>query len=208
MQEECARPSSSSGGHFVPQWPHIRGTDVRPVPGGGHGRDRLDLTTSRTVVPVAVEGGADDLGTAAWAGLLRTHAALVPVLSRLVEREAGMPLSWYDVLLELYSASEDGLRLQQLGERVVLSRSRVSRIVDDLVAADLVAREPAADDRRSTYAVLTPAGRAAFRRAAPIYLDAIDTHFTAHLSKSQLRAIATGLHRVADRHDRGEDSAL
>lgn len=69
--------------------------------------------------------------------------------------------------------------MTELGERVVLSRTRVSRIVDELVAAGLVCRQDNPDDRRSSFALLTDAGLARYRQAAPHYLRAIEQHFAA-----------------------------
>lgn len=135
---------------------------------------------------------------AAWAALLRVHAALVRTFEQEVEGATGLPLSWYDVLLELNQASGRRLRMQELGERVVLSRSRVSRVVEDMVAAELVAKEPDPTDARATLATLTATGRRALRRAAPVYLAGISRDFTAHLAPKQLDAIRTGLERVLD----------
>src|SRR5205823_10240868 len=109
-------------------------------------------------------------GVRAWAALLRVHAALVPALDRDLEAAAGLPLAWYDVLLELNSATPGRrLPMSDLGARVVLSRTRVSRVVDELVRAALVERQPHDLDRRSTYAAITAAGRRRLRTAAPIY---------------------------------------
>src|SRR5688572_6162929 len=113
-----------------------------------------------------------------WEAVLRLHAALLPRLDQEVARDGGMPLSWYDVLLEL----RDGggrLTMGQLSERVVLSRTRVSRIVDELVGAGLVAREPNPDDGRSAFATLTSEGRRGFLAAARAYLPAIEREFAA-----------------------------
>jgi DNA-binding MarR family transcriptional regulator len=137
-----------------------------------------------------------DDGVAAWAALLRTHAAVVRQLERDLDRTHGMPLTWYDVLLELNSAAERRLRMQELGERAVLSRSRISRIVDELARAGLVVREPDPVDRRGSWAVITDAGRARLRGAAPSYLDGIARHFADHLTAAERAAISTGLERV------------
>jgi DNA-binding MarR family transcriptional regulator len=134
--------------------------------------------------------------TAAWAAVLRVHAALVPRLDRELRQAAGMPLAWYDVLLELHAAPERHLRMSDLGERVVLSRTRVSRVVDELVDAGLVLREANPRDGRSALATLTEAGARRLRAAAPTYLDGIDRHFTQHLTRAEQKAIARGLNRV------------
>src|SRR4051794_1718336 len=138
-----------------------------------------------------------ELATSAWAALLRTHAALVPQLDRTVQRKVGLPLSWYDVLLELAAAPERRLRMTELGERVVLSRTRVSRIVDELVDAGLVCREENPADKRSAYATLTTTGLARYREAAPHYLAAIEEQFASALTDAQLRCVSSALSRVA-----------
>jgi DNA-binding MarR family transcriptional regulator len=144
----------------------------------------------------------DDAGVAAWAALLRTHAAVLRELERDMERAQGMPMTWYDVLLELNSAPERRLRMQELGERAVVSRSRVSRIVDELVQAGLVVREQDPVDRRGSWAVLTPAGRERLRAAAPGYLDGIAKHFADHLTAEERDTIAAALQRVLAAHAR------
>lgn len=132
----------------------------------------------------------------AWEALLRLHAALLPRLDRAVARDGGMALGWYDVLLEL---SDGGGRLTmgQLAERVVLSRTRVSRLVDELTTAGLVAREPNPDDGRSAFAVLTAEGRRRFLVAARAYLPAIDREF-ASVDAARLAEIADGLEDVLE----------
>lgn len=134
--------------------------------------------------------------SAAWAALLRVHAALVPRFDRELREAAGMPLAWYDVLLELHAAPEGRLRMSDLGERVVLSRTRVSRVVDELVDAGLVRREANPHDGRSAFATLTKTGGRRLRAAAPTYLDSVDRHFTQHLTEVEQKAITRGLNRV------------
>ena len=109
-------------------------------------------------------------------------------------------LSWYDVLLELRAAPEMRLRMQELAERVVLSRTRVSRLVAELEVGGLVRRERDPEDGRAWFAVITETGRRARREAAPIYLAAIERHFTSHLTVEQERSIERGLTAVADAH--------
>ena len=134
----------------------------------------------------------DDDRVPAWAAVLRVHAAVVPRLERELAA-VGMPLSWYDVLLELASAPDRRLRMTELGARATLSRERVSRVVDELERAGLVRRERNPDDGRSLLAVLTDDGRARFRAAAPVYLDAVARHFGAHLDDEQARQVAAAL---------------
>ena len=134
--------------------------------------------------------------TAAWSALLRVHAALVPVLDAELQATHRLPITWYDVLLELNAAPGRRMTMGELGAAAVVSRSRVSRVVDDLVAAGLVARAANPDDRRSAYAVITDAGRRRLRAAAPTYLAAIERHFTARMTAGEARTVATALHKV------------
>ncbi len=85
----------------------------------------------------------------------------MPLLDGQLQRETGLPLAWYDVLLELGAAPDGRLRMGELGDRVVLSRTRVSRLVDEMARAGLVCREANPDDRRSAYAVVTRRGASA-----------------------------------------------
>jgi DNA-binding MarR family transcriptional regulator len=85
--------------------------------------------------------------------------------------------------------------------RTVVSRTRVSRIVNELEHAGHVERLADPDDGRATLASLTESGRTALKQAAPVYLRGIEQHFTRHLSMSDQRAIARALQRVIDAHD-------
>jgi DNA-binding MarR family transcriptional regulator len=136
-----------------------------------------------------------------WGSVLQLYAALTPEFDRRLRAAADLPLTWYDVLLELSSADGHRLTMGQLGERVVLSRSRVSRLVDDLAGVGLVCRESHPEDARSSYAVLTDAGLQRFRDAAPIYVSAIEEHFSA-LSAGDLKAVQKALGSVLERTPR------
>lgn len=138
----------------------------------------------------------EQLGLRVWSLFLRTHAAVVRRLERDVEDQTRLPLAWYDVLLELNAAPERRLRMQELGNRVVLSRTRVSRIVEELTRVGLACREPDPADRRGSFAVVTDAGRVALRSAAPVYLRGISEQFTAHATDDELRVLHDAFARV------------
>lgn len=139
----------------------------------------------------------------AWSALLRVHARLVPAIDSELQEATQLPLGWYDVLLELDAAPERRLRMLDLGQAVVLSRTRVSRVVDDLEAAGYVRRVPNPDDRRSAFAELTTRGRAVFRKAAPVYLDSIRCHFGDRLSAPDAAELRRLLERLLT-----EDSSI
>ena len=134
----------------------------------------------------------------AWGSLLQVHAALVPVLDRDLRDHTQLPLTWYDVLLELSAAENRRLTMSELAGRVVLSRTRVSRVVDDLARDGLVQREANPLDARSAYAALTAEGLSRFRQAAPVYLAGIERQFAQALSNTDLEVVARVLGRVRE----------
>jgi DNA-binding MarR family transcriptional regulator len=134
----------------------------------------------------------------AWALLLTAHAVLV---ERIEERlgAAGLPpFGWYDVLWGLERAEGHRLRMHELADKTVITRSNLTRLVDRLEAAGLVTRERAAEDRRGAFAVLTAEGRAMRRKMWPVYADAIRELFEAHVSEGEAATLAGALRRVLD----------
>lgn len=131
-----------------------------------------------------------------WGALLKVHAALVPRLDRELQSAHGLPLTWYDVLLELNSAPDRRLTMGQLGAVAAVSRTRVSRVVDELTRAGLVTRESNPDDGRSAFATLTPEGTAALRKAAPTYVAAVQRDFADHLTAREAEVVAGALRKV------------
>jgi DNA-binding MarR family transcriptional regulator len=138
---------------------------------------------------------------AAWAALLRTHAAVVPALERALQ-PTGLPITWYDVLLVTNAAPERRLRMTELGRQAVVSRERVSRVVTELEKAGLIERQANPDDRRSSYAAITAEGRRRLRRAAPVYLAAIEDHFLTHLGDDEIRVLTRALGKVLRAEER------
>jgi len=158
-------------------------------------------TAEDTVAETVGDGRADDAVVEAWRGLLVAHSRLVPAVEADLRAAGQVPLSWYDVLLELNAAPDRRLRMSELGQRAVLSRTRVSRVVDELAAAGLAERQPDEADGRSSFAVLTAQGKSALRRAWPVYREAIHRHLAARLSVEQCRELAALLGQVIARAD-------
>ncbi len=131
----------------------------------------------------------------AWAAIMRIHARVVPLLDREMQRSTGLSLAWYDVLLELASAG-GRLTMSELGDRVVLSRTRVSRIVDELEQAGMATREPNPDDARSSYAALTAEGKRRFRESGRVYRKGIQRELAERADEAALRALARTLESI------------
>jgi DNA-binding MarR family transcriptional regulator len=133
---------------------------------------------------------------AAWRALLEAHAAITDLLERELEQERALPLSKFEVLLKLAEAPDGRMRMLELAQSVLLSKSGLSRLVDRMEEAELVRRERCPSDRRGAYAVLTDEGRRVLRRAAPVHLRGIQEHFASHLDDDEVRVVAEVLGRV------------
>jgi DNA-binding MarR family transcriptional regulator len=133
----------------------------------------------------------------AWTAFLNAQAALLRQLeAELVDKE-DMTLAEFDVLIQLGLAPDRRLRMTELSDRVRLSHSGVTRLVDRMTQAGLVKRTRCDSDRRGTFATLTAAGRARLRRAQPVHLRGIREHFGKRLSAAQLSAVADALEPLA-----------
>lgn len=139
--------------------------------------------------------GKDDTSSS-WPLLLTGHA----VLTNLIERrlaDAGLPaLAWYDVLWALERAPRHRLRMHELADYVVLTRSNLTRLVDRLEAAGLLRREPDPGDKRGAFAVLEAVGLAMRKKMWGTYSVAIHELFDAHLSAQEQKALAGALRKV------------
>lgn len=143
---------------------------------------------------------SEELQVAAWRSLLLAQNAALRAIEAQLSAAGQIPLTWYDVLLELNAAPGRRLRMQELAARVLLSRTRVSRLVDELVRAGLVCREPDPADGRGAFAVLTGTGRSRLRAAAPAYLQGIREHFARHLADDELLTLRAALDKVTAAH--------
>lgn len=126
----------------------------------------------------------------AWRGMLRVHSGLVNRLDAELEREHGLPLSSYEVLLKLAEAPEHSLRMGQLADHLFLSRSGLTRLIDRLVKAGLVERTRCGSDRRGSYAKLTAEGLERFEEARPTHLNGVREHFLSKLGSDDLDELA------------------
>lgn len=142
---------------------------------------------------------------AAWRAVLLAQNRAVRAIERELDTAGQVSLTWYDVLLELNAAPGRQLRMQDLGLKAVLSRTRVSRIVTELERAGYVERLADPTDGRATLARITTAGRSAFKRVAPVYLAGVERHFARHLTADEQQHIVNSLQRVIDIHDAETD---
>jgi DNA-binding MarR family transcriptional regulator len=129
----------------------------------------------------------DEEELAAWRGMLRAHAQLVKTLDAELAREHDMPLSSYEVLLYLNDSATGRMRMSELADSVLLSRSGLTRLVDRLERDGLLKRERCDSDARGFFAEITPEGRRAFAAARKTHLDGVRRVFLSRFSREELR---------------------
>jgi DNA-binding MarR family transcriptional regulator len=127
----------------------------------------------------------------AWRTFLRAHATVVRRLEAELVTEHDLPLASYDVLVQLSEAADRRLRMTELADRVLLSRSGLTRLADRLERDGLLERHPCPDDARGTLAVLTGAGLQRLRDAWPTHRRGVAEHFTGRLTAPEVDQLAT-----------------
>src|SRR5918992_4340211 len=137
---------------------------------------------------------AEELG--AWRGLLRVHSALVKALDAELLAGHDLPLTSYEVLINLQAAPGRRRRMAELADSVLLSRSGTTRLVDRLERDGLLERDTCSSDGRGTFAVLTEKGEALLARARRTHLDGVRERFLRHFAPDELRLLAAYWERV------------
>src|ERR1700674_367861 len=132
----------------------------------------------------------------AWASLLSANSRLLERIEASLAAAGLPPLAWYDVLWELEKAPDGRLRMHEIADHTVLSRSNLTRLADRLENAGLIEREICAEDRRGAYCVITRVGRQRRGRMWPVYQRGIEKLFSAHVSAAEARSMTTALKRV------------
>ena len=138
----------------------------------------------------------DDPRLRAWVAFLQAHAVLTRRLDAELQAERGLSLADYDALVQLAISDDRRLRMSELADRVVLSRSGVTRLVDRLAADGLVARRACPTDARGSWAELTAAGLDRLRAAAPVHLRGIDAHFLSPIAEADRDGLVRALEAV------------
>ena len=134
-------------------------------------------------------------GLAAWRSLLRAHATLIRRLDTDLQQETGLALADFDVLAQLAEA-HGALRMTELADRALISRSGMSRRVARLVAEGLLRRDRAGTDGRGVVVALTQAGITRLAETAPVHARGISTLFVAQLDDQELALLERALNKV------------
>jgi DNA-binding MarR family transcriptional regulator len=143
-------------------------------------------------IPVTRSAAAQKLSPTelrAWRGMLRVHSRLVKALDAQLEHDHALPLTSYEVLLRLGDAEGQRMRMCDLADSILLSRSGLTRLVDRLEREGLLVRVACDDDARGSYAKLTPDGRAKLDASRATHLDGVRSLFIDHISDEELETL-------------------
>ncbi|MCD9025259.1 MarR family winged helix-turn-helix transcriptional regulator [Cohnella silvisoli] len=134
-------------------------------------------------------GRVTELELSAWRLFIKTHATIIESIEQDLADQKRVPLTTYDVLIALFEAPDRKLRFGELNQKVVLSKSGLTRLVDRLEREGLIQREKSQEDRRGAYAVLTHEGELQLRKAWPVYARGIKQYFAEPLSDDEMRSL-------------------
>ena len=138
----------------------------------------------------------------------RAFTRLAKMLTRQLDRDLhplGLSLHDYEILVELSDAPGHQLRMTELADRTAQSRSRLSHQFSRMEDKELVRREECTGDKRGTFAVITPRGRAIIERIAPSHVDSVRRHFIDQMCPGHLTVLTDAYEPVLDRLRRVRD---
>ena len=134
--------------------------------------------------PCGVLAQIDDERLQLMGLFMRSHRRVTEQLGQELEQAVGIPLVWFDVLIHVGGSPEGRMTMSRLSANVALTTGGITRLVDRMTEAGLVARENCPSDRRSVHVVLTPAGHETLGRAIAEHIKGIDRHLIEPLSES------------------------
>jgi DNA-binding MarR family transcriptional regulator len=172
------------------QTPQIESNALVPRPEG-----LPDSSAARPFAQLDPTTELDELEHRAWRSFLIAHARVARRLEADLLATSDLPLAEFDVLFQLDLAEGRRLRMNELADRVVLSRAGMTRLVDRLVADGLVARLKCASDARGAYAVMTERGRERLMAARPGHFAAVRRFFVAAFTRPELEQLASLMER-------------
>lgn len=134
----------------------------------------------------------------AWRGVLFTQARVVQRLEADMLEQHGLPITWFDLLSRLSDAPHQRMRMRELEEASIFTRSGITALADRLESAGLVRRERSAEDRRGVYLAITKAGSDKFAEVWPDHKRSIQNHFGQFLDTEDAQALSTATNKILE----------
>jgi len=132
-----------------------------------------------------------------WRAWLAASTLLADQLDRDLQADAGLSLADYEILVRLSESPDRRIRMSELADLTLSSRSRLSHQIDRMANAGLVSREVCTEDRRGSFAVLTDAGWNTLVRSAPSHVDSVREHLVEVLSPAEFAALGKACAKIA-----------
>ncbi len=133
-----------------------------------------------------------------WRAWLSASMLLNDRLSRELQAQHGLTMTDYEILVRLSEAPGRRMRMSDLAEASLSSRSRLSHQIDRMVKARLVERQSCADDRRGAFAVLTDHGWQTLVAIAPDHVASVRAHLVDRLSPAEFAALGRACRKIAE----------
>ena len=143
----------------------------------------------------------EDERIVAYGLFIKGFATVHRHISESMEERAGLPLPWFELLLRIAQSDDGRLKMSELARHLFLTTGGVTRLVDRIVEAGLVVRQPCPTDRRVQWVGLTDLGHVEFERAVTCHLADLDRCFIGPLSADELAALTHTLAKLADAID-------
>ena len=144
---------------------------------------------------------------AAWSGFIRAHASIVKELDAELQAVHGLPLSSFDVLVQLSLAQGGRMQMCDLADAVHLSRSGLTRMVDRLEREGLLQRRRGERDPRQVFAAITERGLKRLAVTTPTHLGGVRERFLDRLSRDQLQQLARIWRELLESHSKGGEAS-
>lgn len=132
----------------------------------------------------------------AWIQLHRSHRFLLDNVEVALKKSGLPPLDWYDILLELHRDKSTGLRQYEIGEKVLLNKHNLSRMIDRLVKKRLVSRHACAEDGRGNRIIITDQGEKLLKQVWPVYCRSLQECFGNRLNFGDFTELCRILEKV------------
>jgi DNA-binding MarR family transcriptional regulator len=131
-----------------------------------------------------------------WEGVARVHSSMTAALEHDMVPEAGMPLAWYEVLLNLTRSPGGMMRYQDLARVAGITNSGASRRLEQMTKAGLIERRSCPTDRRGVFAHITTKGEASFKTAHKVFVNSLERNLGTNLKPGDAELISAALSKL------------